>query len=129
MSAHGQLADALKPLVPAAWRIVGVERDLDELEAGVVTVVIKLESIARIDAAPNTGRYWAGWTVTVVQPNADPELADPAIYDACLELVAALDELDWLRWTRAQKVLEAGRYAFDITLETITTPREDTPNA
>ena len=126
MSAHGQIAAALKPLVPASWRIIGVERDLDELEAGVVSVVIKLDSIRRIPEAPNSGRYRAGWTVTVVQPNADPERADPAIFDACLELVAALDGITWLAWTTAQKTLESGRFAFDITVETITT-REDIP--
>ena len=126
MSAHGLLASTIKPLVPADWRIVGVERTLDELEAGVVSVVIKLDSIRRMPEAPNSGCYRAGWTVTVVQPHADPELADPAIFDACLELVAALDGIPWLAWTTAQKALEAGRFAFDITVETITT-REDNP--
>lgn len=126
MSAHGLLADTLRPLVPASWRIVGVERNLDELEAGTVSVVIKLDSIRRIPEAPNTGRYRAGWTITVVQPHADPELADPAVYDACLALVAALDGIEWIAWTSAQKALEGGRFAFDITVETIT-KREETP--
>lgn len=124
-TAHALIADTLRPLVPASWRIVGVERDLDELEAGAVSVVIKLDSISRLPEAPRSGRYLVGWTITVVQPHVDPEQADPAVYDACLQLVAELDGLgSWLRWTTAQKALEAGRYAFDITVESIT--REET---
>lgn len=127
MSAHALLADTLRPLVPADWRIVDVERAVDELDA--VTVVIKLDTITRPREAPNSGRYMVGWTVTVMQPHADPDRADPAVYDACLELVAALDGITWLTWTTAQKVLAGDRYAFDITVETITTPREETQNA
>ena len=118
------LAEHITSLVPADWHVVGVERDIDE-PAG-VNVIIKLSDIERLAEAPRSGRYRAVWTITVVQPHADPEQADPAVYDACLALVDALDSgPGWLTWRTARKVLEAGRYAFDITVETITKRREN----
>jgi hypothetical protein len=122
--AHKLLATTLRELVPAAWRIVPVERNVDELDA--TTVVIKLDSVRRIPEAPKSGRYFATWTVTVATPHIDPTLGDPDIFDSLLALLDALELVDWLEWTAAQKVVESSRYAFDITLDTITKREETT---
>lgn len=116
---HRTLGLAIRELVPAAWRVVGVERDLDELER--VTVQLKLSDVRRVPEAPRSGTYWAGWTVTIATPHVDPETADPGVFDALLELVAALDGIPWLKWSTAEKVLVSGRYGFDITVDTLTT--------
>lgn len=121
MSAHKLLAEAITARVPAGWRVIDHERELDELDA--ITVQIKLDTVTRLPAS-GPGVYLVGWTVTVVTPWSDPGRADPAVYDALLELVAGLDDLEWIRWTQAQKVLDAGRYAFDITLESLTKPAD-----
>lgn len=116
--AHRQLALTLRDVVPADWVVVGVERDIDEPDA--VHVTIKLDDVRRLPQAPSSGRYLVGWTVTIVTPHVDPELADPAVFDALIDLTIALDEFEWLTWSEARKVVSAGRYAYDITLQTIT---------
>jgi hypothetical protein len=119
VSAHKLLADAIKDVVPADWRVIDHERNLDEPDA--ITVQIKLDEVRRLPQAPQSGIYSVMWTVTVLTPWADPARADPDVFDALLELVAGLERYPWMRWARARKVLEAQRYAFDIELETMTT--------
>jgi hypothetical protein len=122
MSSHALLAGVIRERVPASWRVIEHERPLDDIDA--VTVQIKLDEVRRATEW-GAGAYWVAWTVTVIPPHLDPDRADPAVFDALLELVAALDDVEWLRWTRAQKVLEADRYAFDITVDTIGNPITD----
>lgn len=126
MSVHAQLAEAVRAGVPETWRIVGYERDTDEADAETpVTVTLKLDTVRKVPEAPGSGRYLVAWTVTVATAHADPELADPAVYDALVTLCDHLDAVPWLRWTEGQKVLAGGRYAFDLAIETMTTPDDE----
>jgi hypothetical protein len=125
ITAFGMLADALRPLIPAAWHFVGYEDSIDDPDR--VTVIVKLSSVQRFPAAPE-GAYRAEWVVTIIDPHTDPAKADPFLFDALIDFLDDLDtapDLEWLGWTSAEKVLDSGRFAFDITIHTITRkPRE-----
>lgn len=120
-TAFATLSTAIKPLLPTGWKLVGYEDTIDEPDT--TTVVLKLRSVQRLPAAPR-GAYLTEWVVTVISSHSDPEKADPGLFDGLINFLDDLDTadgLDWLGWTTAQKVIDSGRLAYDITIQTTTT--------
>jgi hypothetical protein len=122
---RGWVTDQLKPLLPRGWDLIPYTRVVDAIT--VPTVMVKLQTITRLPEAPMSSHITA-YTVTIVNPAADPGEADASLDDDISELLHALDEirneagLPTLRWTRAERVAFSDTYlAFDITVEVITT--------
>lgn len=116
MSARAALAAALRELVPADWQIVAVDRNLDESRR-----IVLLVSQRIIEPAPNAqGSHKATFRVYVIDPHVDPEAAEDALDDAVDELLFLLDAVEFVRWTRAEKVIYQDRRAYQIDLEAFT---------
>lgn len=121
MFVRGWLDENLAPLLPAGWRWVPEQRNLDTLDA--VTVIWKQSRIMPLDAAP-LGAVRVEGTLTVATPHTDIARAEEALDDAVIELCGALDGLDGTAWTEAQKVVlgETGPLGYDISIWTTYTP-------
>lgn len=118
------LDENLAPLLPAGWRWVPEQRNLDTLDA--VTVIWKQSRIMPLDEAP-LGAVRVEGTLTVATPLTDIKRAEAALDDAVTELCSALDGLDGIVWTEAQKVAlgESGPLGYDISIWTTATPEPD----
>lgn len=116
MSVRSDLADALRPLLPATYKIVDVPRSLDGLEAKRPVVLLYRESRAK---APNAiGDYFDTFTLYVVSPIIDTRRAEDALDDALDAVVDALDQIKWLNWSTAERSLfgDAMAPAYKVTL-------------
>ncbi|MET4053588.1 hypothetical protein ABID81_002966 [Frigoribacterium sp. PvP054] len=116
-----QLADALKPALPAAWVLVPYSRNLDVLSK--VTVMLHASRIERAPAAP-MGALVSQFTITVIDPQDDPTRAWGALDDEVMELIFALDELG-VQWTAAEPVLVQNNLGWEITIDIVS--RKETP--
>ncbi|KQQ22877.1 hypothetical protein ASF48_06995 [Rathayibacter sp. Leaf299] len=114
---RAQLSDLLKPLLPKGWVIIPEQRD-----PGVITkttVLLKQDKISKLPASP-IGSLQTSFILTIVTPHIDTTRAEDDLDDSVLELTTALDSLNGVDWTEAQKV-GAGEYlGYDISLSIIT---------
>ncbi|MDJ0336436.1 hypothetical protein QMG83_14510 [Salinibacterium sp. G-O1] len=110
-----QLADQLRPLLPAAWKLVDVERNVDATNTPVVQ--LKLGDIAKTDAAPQ-GMFTSTWTITIISPHQDITKAEYQLDDDVIDLLFALDTIPGVQWSAAKKVaVDETRLGWDITTE------------
>lgn len=121
------LIEQLKPLLPAKWKLIPYNTNLDELSQTVV--MISIQSIERAPAAPQSHRLYSA-TLTILTPlSIGTERADDGIDDDLIDLLNAVDELPNVKWTKAERGLgnNSNNLGFDITLEV--TYRKDSTNA
>ncbi|PPI28202.1 hypothetical protein [Rathayibacter sp. AY1B5] len=114
---RAQLSEILKPLLPKGWVIIPEQRD-----PGVITnstVLLKQERISKLPASP-IGSLQTSFILTVLTPHADTARAEDDLDDAVLELTTALDSLNGVDWTEAQKVISGDYLGYDISLFIIT---------
>lgn len=112
------LADTVKPLLPARWKVVPFQVDLDVLQAP--TVVISTKSFVPTPTAPRSSLTHT-FTVTVLDPATDNKGAEEALEAEVMELVYALEQLDSLVWESAERVMWNSKYmGWDIQLTLIT---------
>lgn len=118
MSARTQLAESLAELLPAGWRLIPYQDSVDELDT--VVVMLKHSTLAKLPTAP-LGAYLSTFTVTIVDPHTDAELAEDALDDGVLELLAALDQINSSLWSTAEKTLFQDRYlSWDVPVQVVT---------
>lgn len=115
----------LKPLLPRKWKLLPYGTNLDKLSVPVVMLTI--QSITRTPQLPQSHRTYAA-TLSIFQPSTAPGRMDDALDDDLIDLLNAIDELDDVKWTKAERVLgnNDSNYGFDITIEV--PYRKDNPN-
>jgi hypothetical protein len=117
MSVRSELADALKPLLPATVKIIDVPRSIDGIEAKRPVVMLYRESRAK---APNAiGDYFDTFSMYVVTPGVDVRRSEDALDDTLDSVIDALDQIKWLNWSVAERSLfgENQAPAYKITLQ------------
>ncbi|WP_157001435.1 hypothetical protein [Agromyces laixinhei] len=116
MSARKDLAAALVPLLPKKWQVIDHDRNLDKL-----AVIAVLVSQRRIEPAPNAqGSHKGTFRVFIIDPHTDVAAAEDALDDGVDTLLYALDGVQAVRWTNAEKVIYQDFRAYQITLEAFT---------
>jgi hypothetical protein len=118
MTVRSELTDVLTPILPATWKIIPYERNMDALSA--VTVMLKQSTIQDAPDAPQ-GKYQVGYTITIASPSQSAENAETDLDDVVFVLLAGLKSIDWLKVGTATKVLVDNQYyGYDIacTLQT-----------
>ncbi len=116
-SIRKQLEDALTPHLPG-YRVIPNSRNVDVPDARFVQ--ISLMEIIKLPEAP-AGAHLAQFTVTVVTPLTTPNKAEDDLDAAVGDLLHALDEIGWLDWEVAKKVLYGDRHlAYDVTVNAVT---------
>lgn len=118
LSVRKQLTDTLTPALPAGWRLVPFQTNLDVLDAP--TVMLKQSGIKPAPEAPQ-GLYVFEYVLTVVTPSTDPETAEADLDDQVETLWGILDGLSWIDPTEAKKVLfQDSGLAYDIRCNILT---------
>lgn len=113
MSVRDDLVGAVEEAVPASWRVIPYQDSLDITDT--VTVMFKQLSIQPLPAAPRSA-YRVNYVLTLVPAAMDPANAEADLDAAVVQLLAALNPLDWFAWEQANKVLFQSTYmAYDIT--------------
>ena len=114
MSARKDLATELGKLMPRTWQII----DTDELPDHIRKTAV-LISQRRIQPAPGNplGSHLVSFRVYVVDPHTDSGKAEDALDSAVDSLLYAIDGLDPIRWTAAEKVIYEQHRAYEITIE------------
>lgn len=120
MSVRSDLANALKPLLPARTKIIDTPRSIDGLEAKTPVVMVYRESLGK---APNAiGDYFNTFALWIISPGVDPVRAENALDDLLDEVVVALDQISWLNWTTAERSVfgDAQAPAYKVNLTVVT---------
>lgn len=112
------LTAQLAPLLPKTWKWVDNERTVDVTET--TTVQWKQRRIAPLAEAP-LSHLGVDGTLTVSTPHNDIERAEDVLDDAVLDLVAAIQAVQGIRFTEATKVAlsEMGPLGYDLQLTVI----------
>lgn len=106
--------ESLKTLLEAEfpdWNIVTSQRAVDNVDRP--TILLKQATIEPLAAAPN-GQYAVGYTVTIVDPHQDIELAETALDENVLAVWAVLLTAKATNPKKATKVLFNQYLAYDI---------------
>ena len=117
-STRAQLAAMLKPLLPAAVKIIDVPRGVDGIESKKPVVILYRESRTK---APNAiGDYFDAFTMWVISPIIDPRRAEDGLDNLLDDVLLALDDLDGLNWKSAERSVfgdqQAPAYKITLTL-------------
>lgn len=120
MSVRSEVADALRPLLPANMRIIDVPRSLDGLDANRPVVLLYRD---RLEKAPNAqGAYLSTVTLWVITPHIDTIKAEDALDAALDDVIAALDQILWANWRTAERAIfgdaQAPAYRIDLQVAT-----------
>ena len=112
----------LAPLLPAGFKWVDNERVVDVTEA--VTAQWRQRRIAPLPEAPLSYLGVEG-VLAISSPRSDIERAEDDLDDAVLELVAAIQSLQGVRFTEATKVAaDEQRLGYDLQITVITNKKE-----
>ena len=108
-----------KPLLPTKWKWVPYQRDVGTLSA--TTVWWKQERIIPLAEAP-VGTVRVEGTLTVASALTDVAKSEEDLDQAVTDLVTAIDGLNGLAWTEAQKVVVGDtNFGWDISVWTTAT--------
>jgi len=109
------IIDAIKPALPATWKLVSYNRDFDTLDT--VAVTLAIDSIERTPAAPQSHRD-ISYVMQVIDPRLEPEKANAYLDDEIMATLDALDKVPNLAWKDAKRGLANGgsNLGFEITL-------------
>ncbi|TFC94572.1 hypothetical protein E3T28_14820 [Cryobacterium sinapicolor] len=122
MTARQQLEAELRKLVPKTWKIVAYQDGLDTLDK--VTLMLKQSAIEKAPAAPQ-GAHIVSYVLTLIDPALDAQKAEIALDASVDDLLFKLDGIQWLTWSRAEKVqFSDTNMAYDVTVEVITRKAE-----
>lgn len=116
VSTRAQLAAVLKPLLPAAVKIIDVPRGVDAIESKKPVIILYRESRKK---APNAiGDYFDSFTMWVVSPFIDVRRAEDGLDNLLDDVLLALDDIGNLRWENAERSVfgEQQAPAYKITL-------------
>jgi hypothetical protein len=114
-----QLVALLTPLLPKTWKVIPFQRDPGVLSQ--VTVMVHMTNISQSPAAPR-GALLSEYTVSVFDPQTDPERAQGALDDEVLELIHAISSLPGgVVWDSAEPVLFSNSLGWDIKVTATTT--------
>lgn len=109
----------LKPLLPNKWKWEPYQRDVGTLAT--TTVWWKQERIVRFAEAP-IGTVRVEGTVTVASALTDVAKSEEDLDQAVTAVCQAIDGLDGLAWTEAQKVaVDNSYFGWDISVWTTAT--------
>ena len=111
---RGVVLDLLRPLVSHHSWVILPGRATDSVTR--TTVFLTLNSIERFPQAPVLTRQ-VNYTLTILQPPAKTGDTDDALDDAILTLLDALDDIEGLAWTKAERGVTGSQTpGFDITI-------------
>jgi hypothetical protein len=114
-----ELEKTLKPLLPSKWRIVSSNAAVDNVKTTIVK--LKQQTIERHPTSPGSV-HLITFTATIdASEVGSTEAAEDELDDTVNELLHALDGLGLL-WTKAQKVADNNRLAYDIDLTITSSP-------
>lgn len=85
------------------------------------TVMVHVSRIEHAPSAPQS-HHVTTFTVSVFDPQRDPDRVQGALDDEIGDLLFAIDALPWVAWSSAEasQLGEGGPLGWDVTLETIT---------
>lgn len=110
------LSDALTPHLGGV-KIVPNSRNIDALDKPIVQ--ISLMEFSRLPQAP-IGKHLVTFTVTVVTPLTTPVKAEDDLDKLVGDLIDAIDQIEWLDWESARKVIYSDRHlAYDVTVHAV----------
>lgn len=126
MSARKDLADLLRPLLPAEapdgqWLLYDYPKSLDGLETDQVAVIFETW---KMTPHPIPGRQVTEFTVALMIAATDPETADDDLDDALAVLTSVLDDVagrhlvNWTDATRGQYRDQFPAYLVTVTTDT-----------
>lgn len=111
-SMRGAVLDLIKPLVPKSWAVLPSQMT-DSITK--TTVALSLNTIERFPQAPQYIRI-VTYTLTIASPMGKASETDDRVDDEILTLLNALDDIEGLAWTRAERGVLGNNPGFDITL-------------
>lgn len=112
MSERTTLRAAISKLVPRTWQIIDTDRQIDHVKTAAVLI-----SQRTIAPAPNAaGTHIVTFRVYVVAATD----AEDALDDKVDTLLYAIDKIEAIRWTLANKVIYQDRTAYELTIEAFT---------
>lgn len=117
MSTRTQIGDAIREAMPDTASVLVDVRDLGEIDPAVTAVVqIIRERVENI----NTVNLIERFELWVVDPHTDPTLLEDYLDDSLDAVLEAINGLDWLLWTQAERAMHpSGNYhAYKITVHT-----------
>jgi len=118
------IIDALKPRLPRGWKFFPYRVPVEAINS--TTVWVRLQTIAKLPEAPQSGVHLVTYIVTIAVPEADMSEADARLDDDVIALVQALDLLPNIRRATAEQVnVTDSVLGYDITVEIITHPIPD----
>jgi len=118
-TAREQLIDVLTPLMPADWRLIKYQRNIDRIDR--LTLIVKQQTIEKLPQAP-AGALVTSFTLTLVAPYTDPTKAEDALDAGVMDLLLGLGRMNQTSWSTASKVLVEDTYlGYDVSIK-ISTP-------
>lgn len=121
MSVRSDLMAAIKPLLPANIRTVDVPRNLDGLETNKPVLMAYRDSVTK--AANKQGAWLHSFSAWIITPNIDSAKAEDNLDTALENVIHALDQIDWLDWSNAERSTfgdqQAPAYRISLTLTTV----------
>lgn len=125
---RAELRKRLQPILPPDYVLRPNATPLDTITRP--TLQLKQLALEPSREAPQ-GNLAVEFILTLASPLTAPQAAEDALDDDVVELLAALDRIEWVAWTRAEKVVtgRAEAYlAYDVTL-TVQTTHTPTPES
>ena len=107
------LIEGLTPLLPSTWTLYPGYAQPDVVE--VPTVWMSLQKVERNPGNP-MGHRLAFFILTVVTPEEHPDLWEDSVDDDLLDFLAAIDQLENVAWTQAERGKTPAGYGFEVTL-------------
>lgn len=102
MQTRTQLADALRAVLPAAWRVLDLARSMAEPDA-TIPAVVAVQRI-RVQPAPNAqGSYLETFYIWLLEPSTDIDFIDDNLDDHLELLHDAIDSFNWLAWSGSER--------------------------
>lgn len=113
-----QFAAALEAVVPETYKVVPDPRSLGELDpAKDCYLQLVRQTIEKLPSNP-LGNFSEKFELWVVEATTDPDESEDALDDKLAEVLAALDTIPWLNWSRAERrIHKSERHAYLISVE------------
>lgn len=109
------VVDELKPLLPATWKWVPYQTNLDAIAQ--TTVMLILDEVTRFPQAPQGSRL-VSYVVEVIEPKIDPVSRDFSLFESLIDLLNGIDSIADLTWTSAKRgaVNNGANLGYDIEM-------------
>lgn len=108
----------LRPLLPKTWQLISTHETTDNLD----TVIVKIKQV-RIEPHPQAPElHLISFIVTPSVPGGYTRDAEDRLDREVNEVLHALDDLDSVWWSSAEKVDDTNRLAYDINASLASNP-------